>query len=248
MIKFFFNLSYIFIGLCGIAIVIACNNSTPSAVSEEVGEFFEDSLDDSLYGDDVDSVVLKSIIVTSSDDFDLKGLMYSNHVITAQKAASEIVGRFDGRHTDTLYIESIEEEDGEYTAMRYFLCSRSGRLPKVELYGCSEMLPLLYEEGDLDGNSTDDIGYLHSNLNSQWRYYRLLTFHQGKWCYMFGETEDFLDTSAYFRCSGHEIAKPAQQKGKVCITYQVDNYGQDDDGEIKDTVVAPDITEIVFEY
>lgn len=163
------------------------------------------------------------------------------HVITGQTAVEEVVGKFDGVHMDTLYIESESAEDLEhYNGVHYYLCSKSGRLPKIELYGCDEMAPLIYEEGDLDGNGTDDMGYLHTWTTSQWRYYRILTFHEGQWFYMFDETEDFLNTNINFRHSGKEIAKSAKEKGKVCITYMTNDFNH----LIKDTIVTPKLTEI----
>ena len=197
-----------------------------------------------------DSVVAGSIIISNSQALiDLMGdhentkdelyeNLYDNHVITGQKAADEIVGKFDGEHLDTLYIEEVVSPSVDNIDGLYFLSSRSGKLPQIAIYGCKEMKPLIYKEGDLDGNGTDDVGYLHTGTTSQWRYYRILTFRNGEWYNMFGDEEPYLNTSLAFRHSGYEIAKPAKQKGKVCITYKQDGL----DSAFKDTIVEASFT------
>lgn len=248
----------LFIAAC---LLCGCSGSSSSKGMDEVDSVVV--ADGISYEDDVvfnsifvpDYLIMDgSLDLCESVSDELFDVLYSNHVITGQKAAEEIVGKFDGVHLDTLYIErtcnynpdsrdSLDMAaniDGYNDAAQYFLCSRSGRLPKMELYGCNEMMPLMYKEGDLDGNGTDDVGYLHTWTTSQWRYYRILTFLNGKWCYMFGEEEPYLSTSSSFRHSGYEIAKPAEQKGKVCIAYMLDGF----EPVIKDTIVTPHFTQI----
>jgi hypothetical protein len=203
------------------------NNTIDSTATDELGE---------------DTVVIKSILGNPKDE--MSDILYSNYVITGQSARQEIVGKFDGIHTDTVYIEGkFEQSDENGFSTRYFLASRSGRLPWVEIWGRNEMYPLIYEEGDLDGNGTDEIGYLHTWINSQWRYYRILTFHNNQWMYMFSETEDCFSTSQCFRLSDNEIAKPGPKKGQVYVRYMT----QGTRAEIKDTIITPNLTAIEIE-
>lgn len=192
-----------------------------------------------------DSIVIDDTVVWKSvNSYYGNTIMYDNHVITGQKACEEIVGKFDGVHVDTVFIKEKRNPNAkEYNDMvKYYLCSRSGKLPPVELYGCYTMKPIMYAEGDLDGNGTDEIGYLHAWVNSQWRYYRILSFRKGKWRYMFSEDEEFLSTCQAFRHSGKEIAQPSGVVGKVKITYGPDRYRVDH--KAKDTIVAPHFTRI----
>lgn len=237
------DILYILISLAIVLFAGCGTNGSRSDASLEGDSLEVDYLE--VDSTEVDSTEIDTVVETSIRvGGELHRIMYDNHVITGQKAQHKIIGTFDGVHVDTLYIAQGPGEGSDvYPECHYYLCSSSGRLPAVELYGCSEMAPLIYEEGDLDGNGTDEIGYLHTGVNSQWRYYRILTYRKNRWMYMFKETEDFLDTSQFFRVIGREIAKPAKEKGKVCITYMTEGV----DADIRDTIVKPCYTEIVMD-
>ena len=224
---------------CGLIILLSCRNSAP--VSQPTVTENTDTITKKLIEDEKppmeDSVVLASIY----DDDNTDEYMYWNHVITGQKASDQIVGKFDGRHIDTVYIERIfidDIEDDDHC--RYYLCSKSGRLPKVRLDGCMFMKPLIYAEGDLDGNGTDDIGYLNTGVNGQWRFYLILTFRKGEWMLLF-DIEDCLSTCQPFRTSGEKIVEP-YKKGKVIVKYMECNIY-----EIKDTILTINPKKIVYE-
>ena len=130
-----------------------------------------------------------------------------------------IVGNFTGSGIDTIYIVEKERDttnDWE-ESVSYYAVSNNKRLPSIKLYGYPGCPPRLVFEGDLDGNGTDEWGYLHTWMNSQWRYYRVFSLVKGEWRYLVESNK--LDTPEWFRCSGQEIIEPACSKGYVKIHY-----------------------------
>ena len=130
-----------------------------------------------------------------------------------------IVGNFTGKGIDTIYVVRSEPDTTKEweESVSYYAVSNNKLIPTVKLYGCPEYSPRLVYEGDLDGNGTDEWGYLHTWLNSQWRYYRVFTLVNGEWRYLVESNK--LSTPEWFRCSGQEIIEPADKKGYVRIHY-----------------------------
>ncbi|MBP5498075.1 MAG: hypothetical protein J6X81_01720 [Muribaculaceae bacterium] len=162
--------------------------------------------------------------------------------VLAHNEQDTIVGNFTGKGIDTLYVVyDNTKEDGD--KWQYYAKSNNKAIPRLNLYGCRYFSPKLVNEGDLDGNGTCDVGYLHTWVNSQWRYYRILTLVNGEWRYLVAG--DYLDTSEWFRCSGSEVAESSGQKGTVLIHYacRVENTDQIE-FEIKDTIVEPKFLKI----
>jgi hypothetical protein len=153
-----------------------------------------------------------------------------------------IVGNFTGKGIDTLYV--IEETIEEYGVdsideTKFYLKSNNPEIPRQELYGCPICQPRLVLEGDLDGNGTDEVGYLHTWVTSQWRVYRIFTLIKGRWRYLI--EGEFLITDEGFRSTDEEVAQPGPQKGRILI-----KYGRltDNGYEIHDTIVRPTYSEI----
>ena len=77
-------------------------------------------------------------------------------------------------------------------------------------------------------------------MNSQWRYYRILTLVKNEWRYLVDG--DYLDTPQWFRNSGIEVAEPGPRKGQILIHYYYEGYdlaNNDRIREIRDTIVYP---------
>lgn len=153
-----------------------------------------------------------------------------------------IVGNFTGRGKDTLYV--VKEVIGEYSVdsiiePKYYIASNNPKIPRRELYGCPNCSPRLVFEGDLDGNGTDEVGYLHTWVMSQWRVYRIFTLVNGKWRYLV--EGEYLITDEGFRSTDEEVAKPGPQKGTILIKY---GHTTPTESEIRDTIVRPTYSEI----
>lgn len=148
-----------------------------------------------------------------------------------------IVGNFSGHGIDTIYV--VTENASEGFDVKYWAICSNPKIPKVELWGHKYYQPKLVFEGDLDGNGTDEWGYLHTWLDSQWRTYRVYTLVGQEWRFL---TNDFelLRTPEYFRASGCEVIEPGPEKGMLKIHYG--SFGVK--CEIIDTIVAPTYSKI----
>ena len=64
-------------------------------------------------------------------------------------------------------------------------------------------------EGDVDGNGTDEWGYLYTWMSSQWRQYRIYTFDSRTWTWKHHYYGKLLSTPEYVRANGKEIVEKA---------------------------------------
>ena len=168
------------------------------------------------------------------------------NTIDAHNEQDTIVGNFTGHSIDTLFVRSVFDENTDIdNPPTYYMTSTNKNIPEVEIYGCLDIAPKLVNEGDLDGNGTCEVGYLHTWINSQWRYYRIFTLVKGKWVYLVDG--DYLDTPEWFRHSGVEVAEKGKKKGTILIHHYSEEYNMETDErilEILDTIVKPTFTEI----
>lgn len=169
---------------------------------------------------------------------------YPESIVLGHLEEDTIVGNFDGLGIDTLYIDSKEcgcqdtpfcihaEKEG---TIKYYLVSKSGRIPNIQLFAADCLPPRIVNEGDLDGDGKTEIGYMYTWLTSQWRCYRILAFHKNEWRYLINPNEEYMSTSRAFRLSGYEIAEPGTEKGTVLIHYLPEGLNQ----IVRDTIVKP---------
>jgi hypothetical protein len=174
-------------------------------------------------------------------NYEFNEFMHSINTVDAHNEKDTIIGNFTGTSIDTLYVDKIVgQNDEKYKLTEFFLRSTNIKIPSIELYGYADVPPKLVNEGDLDGNGTSEVGYLHTWMNSQWRYYRILTLVNNEWRYLIDG--DYLDTPEWFRHAGVEIAEPGKKKGTILIHHYYEGYDADKDKrvqEIRDTIVSP---------
>ena len=179
-------------------------------------------------------------------NYEFNEFMHSINTVDAHNEKDTIIGNFTGPSIDTLYVDKVVgHNDEKYKLTEFFLRSTNIKIPSIELYGYADVPPKLVNEGDLDGNGTSEVGYLHTWMNSQWRYYRILTLVNNEWRYLIDG--DFLDTPEWFRHTGVEIAEPGKKKGTVLIHHYYEGYDSNMDErvfEIRDTIVSPTFTSI----
>lgn len=179
-------------------------------------------------------------------NYEFNEFMHSINTVDAHNEKDTIIGNFTGTSIDTLYVDKVVgHNDEKYKLTEFFLRSTNIKIPSIELYGYADVPPKLVNEGDLDGNGTSEVGYLHTWMNSQWRYYRILTLVNNEWRYLIDG--DFLDTPEWFRHTGVEIAEPGKKKGTVLIHHYYEGYDSNIDErvfEIRDTIVSPKFTSI----
>lgn len=178
-----------------------------------------------------------------TDEVDEFGLSKYLNSVKGHKEETKIAGNFTGYGIDTLYVV-MEYKDREkdstyqwYDACRYYLKSKSRKLPVIELFG-GYGDPMLVFEGDVDGDGKDEWGYLHTWINSQWRYYRIYNYDNKtkKWRFLY--KGELLSTPEKLRASGLEIVEKGPRKGLIKINYYDWQRG------IRDTIVEPTYTPI----
>lgn len=128
-----------------------------------------------------------------------------------------IVGKFNGIDIDTLICEpagKLIKDDlfGEfYTEWRVYTTKGT-----VEDFMIGNTFGIEFvEEGDLDGNKTEEWGYIPL-WNSSWTVYELFTVVDGKWKLMVDPIRiwrDHLETTF----SESDIAQPSSKKGYIQI-------------------------------
>lgn len=129
-----------------------------------------------------------------------------------------IVGKFNGVDIDTLICEPVgklieDELFGEfYTEWRVYTVNGT-----VEELRIGNTIGIEFvKEGDLDGNNTEEWGFLNQWPTSSWTIYNLFTFVAGKWNLMVEPIRiwrDHLETSL----TEIDIAKPAAKDGFLKI-------------------------------
>ena len=169
---------------------------------------------------------------------------YPESIVLGHLEEDTIVGNFDGKGVDTLYVDSEECGCDDYLScehaqrderIKYYLVSKSCRLPKIRLLAAQYMPPRIVNEGDLDGDGKSEIGYMYTWGTSQWRTYRILTWHKKQWSYLIDPNEEYMSTSRMFRLSGYEIVEKGRKKGTVLIHFLPEGLNQ----EVRDTIVRP---------
>lgn len=137
---------------------------------------------------------------------------------TISQYRDTIVGKFNGIDIDTLICEPVGkliEDDlfGEfYTEWRVYTAKGTVKELKIGNTIGIEFV----KEGDLDGNKTDEWGFLTQWPTSSWTVYELFVFDEGKWKLMVEPIriwKDHLETSF----SESDIAQPSNKEGFIKI-------------------------------
>jgi len=201
---------------------------------------------DIFFKDEIEVLDEKIDLNEVIQNYEFNEFMHSINTVDAHNEQDTIIGNFTGTSIDTLYVDKVVgQNDENYKLTEFFLRSTNIKIPSIELYGYADVPPKLVNEGDLDANGTSEVGYLHTWMNSQWRYYRILTLVNNEWRYLIDG--DYLDTPEWFRHAGVEIAKPGKKNGTILIHHYYEGYDSNIDErvfEIRDTIVSPTFTSI----
>lgn len=201
---------------------------------------------DIFFKDEIEVLDEKIDLNEVIQNYEFNEFMHSINTVDAHNEQDTIIGNFTGTSIDKLYVDKVVgQNDEKYKLTEFFLRSTNIKIPSIELYGYADVPPKLVNEGDLDGNGTSEVGYLHTWMNSQWRYYRILTLVNNEWRYLIDG--DYLDTPEWFRHAGVEIAKPGKKNGTILIHHYYEGYDSNIDErvfEIRDTIVSPTFTSI----
>ncbi len=173
---------------------------------------------------------------------------YLMNSVSGHDEADTIIGNFTGRGIDTIYVETLENTannpEGNFIAK-----SNNPDIPAIQIFGWVKVPPKLVFEGDVDGDGKDEWGYLHTWMNSQWRYYRVYNYDSKRkeWRFLYYDAgcdgQSLLDTPEYVRGSGYDIVEKGPKPGLIKINYGT--WGAE--CELLDTIVKPTYTPITEE-
>lgn len=135
-----------------------------------------------------------------------EGLQYINSV-KGHKEQDIIIGKFVDNNIDTLWFECCDME----TYKVWELCCSNKNVKRCKFWAVS---PSLVFEGDLDGNGTDDFGFLDTWDCSDCRNYNVATIKNHQIICMLS-----LETARSLRSSGKELVKKSNKKGYAHVVY-----------------------------
>lgn len=139
-----------------------------------------------------------------------------------------LVGRFNGIDIDTLIAEPIgEEDDGWYFKWRVF--TKNGSVKDLILDKKTIGIHFV-KEGDLDGNGTDEWGFVTEWPTSNWMCYHAFTNVNGEWQYIIEPTTIWLphiDPQENYTIKEEDILQPSKNKNFLKVKFSDMNDGED---------------------
>ncbi|MDE6460395.1 MAG: hypothetical protein K2K52_06130 [Paramuribaculum sp.] len=164
-----------------------------------------------------------------------------------------LIGKFDGVHVDTLIAEPIgtlEDQDypfegceGWYWNWRVF--TTGGTVQELILNKCTVGIQFV-EEGDLNGDGTDEWGYVTEWPTSTWMRYNTFTFFDGSWVEFIPafsvwlphiEIEDTVSGGFYY--NGSDLVSKGTSDKTVRIKFSVARNDGADNLQIDNIVSDP---------
>lgn len=148
-----------------------------------------------------------------------------------------IIGKFNGIETDTLISEPIDSlsplEDDLFGGKHYQwrIYTTNGTVKDL-IVGNTIGVDLI-NEGDLDGNSTEEWGYVTQWPSSQWMRYRAFTNINGEWQHIIEPTTIWLphldpQDSIYYTIREEDILQPSEKSEFIKVKFSdIRNNGED---------------------
>lgn len=154
--------------------------------------------------------------------FDLiKGIKPPKIKIAGHWGKEIITGNFTGNAIDTIWLEEYQYEyDGTVYPM-YLAKSNIPNFPVIEMYWRGGGTAYLINEGDLDGDGKDELGWMigNHNGNSDLEYHLVHYNKKGYWEELIDEDGDPYDFSGDERHSGVDFFSKGPKKGSVTISH-----------------------------
>lgn len=145
-----------------------------------------------------------------------------------------LIGKFNGRDIDTLICEPMDSLNPYYKGFHYKwrVFTTNKTVKDLILENKTIGIHFVYE-GDLDGNGTDEWGYVTEWETSNWMCYHAFTNKRGKWEHIIEPTNIWLphldpQDSISYRISKEDILQPSEDSGFLKVKFSdVRNNGED---------------------
>lgn len=148
-----------------------------------------------------------------------------------------IIGKFNGIETDTLISEPIDSlsplEDDLFGSKHYQWRVYTTNGTVKDLIVENTIGVDLINEGDLDGNSTDEWGYVTQWPSSQWMRYHAFTNINGEWQHIIEPTTIWIphldpQDSIYYTIREEDILQPSEKSEFIKVKFSdIRNNGED---------------------
>lgn len=127
-----------------------------------------------------------------------------------------LIGNFDGVHIDTLIAEPIDTTI-DCSLWNWQIYGKNGTVDTLTL--SQRFTVRLIQEGDLDGNGTDEFGIRREAEAGTWDNYCVYTYDNGEWKYLI---EPIWTYSTHFYTDLNEckdVVEPTNQSGLVRVRF-----------------------------
>lgn len=145
-----------------------------------------------------------------------------------------LIGNFNGLEIDTLICEPMDSLNPNYKGFHYKwrVFTKNKTVKDLILENKTIGIHFVYE-GDLDGNGTDEWGYVTEWPTSNWMCYHAFTNKRGKWEHIIEPTDIWLphldqQDSISYRISKEDILQPSENSRFLKVKFSdVRNDGED---------------------
>lgn len=145
-----------------------------------------------------------------------------------------LIGRFNGKDIDTLICEPMDSLNPNYKGFHYKWRVFTKNKTIKDLIIENKTIGIHFvKEGDLDGNGTDEWGYVTEWETSNWMFYHAFTSMNGEWRHIIAPTPIWLphldpQDSVSYRISKEDILQPSENSGFLKVKFSdVRNDGED---------------------
>lgn len=145
-----------------------------------------------------------------------------------------LIGNFNGLEIDTLICEPMDSLNPNYQGFHYKwrVFTKNKTVKDLILENKTIGIHFVYE-GDLDGNGTDEWGYVTEWETSNWMCYHAFTNVNGEWQHIIEPTSIWLphldpQDSISYRVSKEDILQSSKYSGFIKVKFSdVSNNGED---------------------
>lgn len=145
-----------------------------------------------------------------------------------------LIGYFNGKDIDTLICEPMDSINADYKGFhfKWRVFSKNGSVKDLILDKKTIGIHFV-KEGDLDGNGTDEWGYVTEWPTSNWMCYHAFTNVNGEWQHIIEPTTIWLphldlQDSLYYTIKKESILQTSEEAGFLKVKFSdVRNDGED---------------------
>lgn len=127
-----------------------------------------------------------------------------------------LIGNFDGVHIDTLIAEPIDTAI-DRSLWNWQIYGKNGTVDTLTL--SQRFTARLIQEGDLDGNGTDEFGVRREAEAGTWDNYCVYTYDNGKWKYLIKPIWTYSDHFYTDLNKGADVVERTNQSGLVRVRF-----------------------------